>query len=305
MIVGMIGLGGMGGAMAARLRDLDQNVIGFDTDEARMSALLARGGDTAKSARDVADRAEFVIACLPHEAASMSTAHGPDGVIHGTAIQTYIEMSTLGQEAMTQIAGTVQNEGIGFLDSPISGGPKRARDGALTAIVAGRPETRKSAETVLRMVAEHVFEIGDIPGQAQIAKLINNMLSITAFVASCEAISIGVKAGLDARKMVDVINVSTGRNSATLDKFPATILRRKFGNGGPLSIGVKDSELYLKLARSMQMPAFVGSSVANLFALIADQLGPETDYSNAIKVFEAWGGGIVVGDGEPDLSENQ
>ncbi|MER2634285.1 MAG: NAD(P)-dependent oxidoreductase, partial [Rhizobiaceae bacterium] len=214
----------------------------------------------------------------------------------GSAVRIHVEMSTLGKEAMETIAGEVGAKGVGFLDAPISGGPGRAREGALTAIVAGDPQARAFARPVLDKLARNVFEVGDAPGQAQVVKLVNNMLSITAFVASCEAISVGVKAGLDARTMIDVINASTGRNSATVDKFPAAILPRKFQYGGPLSIGVKDSQLFLDLARSAHMPAFVGSTVANLFAMIAEQLGPEQDYSNTIKVFEAWGGGIVVGD---------
>ncbi len=298
LTIGIIGLGGMGGGMAARLLKLGRPVVGFDTGAERMAAFASGGGHSATSARDVADRAELVIACLPSESASFATAFGPEGVVHGEAVRTYVEMSTLGKEAMERIARELAPRGIGFLDAPVSGGPGRAREGTLTAIVAGEPAARAGAGETLKLLAQHVFEVGDVPGQAQVVKLVNNMLSITAFVASCEAISIGVKAGLDARKMIDVINVSTGRNSATVDKFPAAILPRTFQYGGPLSIGVKDSQLFLELARDTHMPAFVGSTVANLFAMIADQLGPDTDYSNTIKVFEAWGGGIVVGDGE-------
>lgn len=286
----------MGGGMAARLLGVGENVVGFDTSHERMAAFAGLGGEPAASARAVADRAELVIACLPSKAASFATAFGDDGVADGSAVRTYVEMSTLGKDAMETIAPELETRGIGFLDAPISGGPGRAREGTLTAIVAGKPQVRASALPVLHRLAQHVFEVGDVPGQAQVVKLVNNMLSITAFVASCEAISVGVKAGLDARTMIDVINVSTGRNSATVDKFPAAILPRTFQYGGPLSIGVKDSQLFLDLARSTHMPAFVGATVANLFAMIADQLGPDEDYSNTIKVFEAWGGGIVVGD---------
>lgn len=298
MKIGIIGLGGMGGGMATRLLGLGQAVVGYDISPERLQAFAAAGGEPATSAREVADRAELVLACLPSQEVSFATAFGPGGVAGGKAIRSYAEMSTLGKEAMEKIAAEMDAAGIGFLDAPISGGPKRAEEGALTVILAGRPDTRAAAMETLRMLSQHIFEVGDVPGQAQVVKLVNNMLSITAFMASCEAISIGVKAGLDARTMIDVINVSTGRNSATVDKFPAAILPRSFKYGGPLSIGVKDTELFLKLARSTHMPAFVGSTVANLFALVAEQLGPETDYSNAIKVFEAWGGGIVVGDAE-------
>ncbi len=94
--------------------------------------------------------------------------------------------------------------------------------------------------------------------------------------------------------MIDVINVSTGRNSATMDKFPKAILNREFDYGGPLSIGEKDVELYLELARDTGMPAFIGANVANLFHHLTAQLGAETDYSRIITVWEDWGG-ITVG----------
>lgn len=308
MKIGIIGLGGMGSGMAKRLLGLGQNVVGFDTDTRQMQAFEAAGGIPLGSARAIADEAELVMACLPSEEASFSTAFGENGVAGGAAVGTYVEMSTLGNAAMETIADKMSAAGIGFLDCPISGGPRRAQEGKLTAILAGEPHARQAALPTLRMLAEHVFEVSDVPGRAQVVKLVNNMLSITAFLASCEAISIGVKAGLDARTMIDVINVSTGRNSATVDKFPGAILPRTFKYGGPLSIGVKDIELFLKLARGTKMPAFIGSTVANLFGLVAEQLGPESDYSNTIRLFEAWGGGIVIGDAEaahPDLPADQ
>lgn len=296
MVTGLIGLGGMGGGMASRLLQQGQAVVGYDTSADRMAAFTALGGVAATGARDVADRAELVIACLPSQAASFATAFGPSGVTGGAAMRTYVETSTLGKEALETIAAAFAETDVAVIDAPVSGGPARARDGTLTIIVAGPQAAVAAADTTFRRLAENVFVVGDTPGQSQVVKLVNNILSITAFVTSCEALSIGVKAGLDARTMIDVINTSTGRNSATVDKFPKAILPRTFQYGGPLSIGVKDVELYLQLARSSHMPAFVGSTVANLFNLVADRLGPEADYSNMIKVFEEWGGGIVVGD---------
>lgn len=298
MIVGMIGLGHMGGSMALRMIEMGCAVVGYDVSADAMARFAAAGGEVAQSPRDVADRAELVFACLPGKKASFDAGFGPDGVIHGGAIRTYVEMSTLGRGAITTIADQFSATRIGFLDAPISGGPKGAAVGSLTAIVAGPGDLIEAVRGTLGHVASNVFVVGDTPGMAQVCKLVNNILSITAFVTSCEAIAMGVKAGLDARTMIDVINVSTGRNSATVDKFPKAVLPRTFDYGGPLTIGLKDLDLYLELARDTQMPAVMGFSVSGLFGHIAGRLGAESDYSTMIKVFEEWGGIVVGGDGE-------
>lgn len=294
MTIGIIGLGHMGLAMAEHLIEAGQDVVGYDIAAGAVQALEAAGGRAAGSPREVADRAETVISCLPNRAASLATAFGADGVVEGGCVTTYVEMSTLGRAPIALIGERLAGTSIGFLDAPISGGPSRARDGTLTAIVAGAPETIEAARGVLDRIATNVFVVGAAPGMAQVCKLVNNILSITAFVASCEAVTIGVKAGLDAHAMIDVINVSTGRNSATLDKFPRAVLPRTFAYGGPLSIGEKDVELFLELARDTGAPAEVASCVASLFHRVAEKLGPETDYSRMITAFEEWAGGDVV-----------
>ncbi|MGX1305414.1 3-hydroxyisobutyrate dehydrogenase-like beta-hydroxyacid dehydrogenase [Amorphus suaedae] len=294
MTIGIIGLGHMGRAMAEHLLEMGEGVVGFDVAPATLEALQSAGGRAATSPSEVADHAETVIACLPNKEASFEAAFGADGIVKGARVMTYVEMSTLGRAPIALIGERLAETPIGFLDAPISGGPSRARAGTLTAIVAGGAETVETARGVIDQLATNVFVVGQTPGMAQVCKLVNNILSITAFVASCEAVTIGVKAGLDAEAMIDVINVSTGRNSATLEKFPRAILSRKFGGGGPLSIGEKDVELFLELARDTGAPAEVATCVASLFHRVADILGPETDYSRMITVFEAWAGGEVL-----------
>lgn len=294
MAVGMIGLGSMGGSMARRMAGQGLEVLGYDPSAAASAAAQAGGVTLAASPRDIADRADIVLACLPSTTAAKATAFGPEGVVHGQQIQLYVEMSTLGRAPLRSLADGFAGSGIGFLDCPISGGPKAADEGRLTAILAGAEADIAKLAPVLDTIVTNRFVIGAEPGMAQVCKLVNNILSITAFVTSCEAIAMGVKAGLDAKAMIDVINVSTGRNSATVDKFPKAILNRSFDYGGPLSIGEKDVELYLELARDTGMPAFIGANVANLFHHLSARLGADTDYSRIISVWEDWGG-ITVG----------
>ncbi len=291
MIIGMLGLGSMGGAMARRMVAQGLSVVGHDPAEPACARLAAAGGTVAASAREVADSAAIVLACLPSRTASFDAA---EGALQGRALELYVEMSTLGRAPLLALDARFRAAGKGFVDCPISGGPKAADVGQLTAIMSGRPDEIARLEPVLSTLMSNRFVVGTEAGAAQVCKLVNNILSVTAMVATCEAISMGVKAGLDARTMIDVINVSTGRNSATMDKFPKAILPRSFDYGGPLSVGEKDVELYLELARDTGMPAFIGANVANLFHHLTAQLGEDTDYSRIITVWEAWGG-ITVG----------
>jgi 3-hydroxyisobutyrate dehydrogenase-like beta-hydroxyacid dehydrogenase len=296
MVIGMLGLGSMGGAMARRARAQGLDVVGFDITDTARARFEAAGGTCAANPRKVADQAEIVIACLPSKAASFEAAFGADGAIHGAALELYVEMSTLGRAPLLTLDEKFREAGKGFLDCPISGGPQSAEDGRLTAIIAGPEGDIACVAPVLDILVANRFVVGAEVGMAQVCKLVNNILSITAMVTTCEAVSIGVKAGLDAKTMIDVINVSTGRNSATLDKFPNAILPRTFDYGGPLTVGEKDVELYLELARDTRMPAFIGANVANLFHHLTAQLGENTDYSRIINVWEEWGNITVGGD---------
>ena len=287
MRVGMIGIGGIGGGIAASLLAKGHQVDGYDRDAKRLAAFADGGGHACASAAEAAAHAEIVFACLPSAAASMETARI---VAEAPNVRHYVELSTLGRDTIGEIAAIMEGAGKGFLDCPISGGPHIARAGQLSAVIAGNPESVAAARPAIEAFATRIFVVGDTPGLAQVCKIVNNILSVTAFVASCEAISIGVKAGADAAAMIDFINVSTGRNSATLEKFPRAILPRTFDYGGPLTIGQKDLALFLDLARETKVPSTVGSTVANMFNILARELGPDADYSNIYRVFEKWAG---------------
>jgi len=214
----------MGGAMAMRLVDKGHRLVVSDRNPDVLKPLIARGALAAATPRDVADQAEIVFACLPSAEASLAVARSVAG---GAAMKVYVEASTLGPATIEEIARQLGAVEVAVADMPVSGGPKWAAEGRLTAILAAEPETRKRLEPVLADLASQVFVVGDRPGLAQIAKLVNNAISIAGMVVTSEAIVMGVKSGIGADVLLDVINASTGRNSATTDKFP----RRRFAVG--------------------------------------------------------------------------
>lgn len=288
--IGFIGVGHMGGAMAQRLIDGGFDVIACDTDPARMQAMAALGADTARDPRDVADRAEIIFACLPSREASRAVGSAVAG---GKALKVYIETSTIGEATLSAIAKELQDRGIAVLDMPVSGGPLWAREGRLTGILAGPAEARNRAAAPLNCVAGKLIVVGGTPGQGQIAKIVNNMLSLSGMMIASEAIVAGVKAGINADKLIEVINSGTGRNSATVDKFPKSVLPRKFEYGGPISLGIKDLALYLELGSGAETP--LGHVVTDLWQVITDEVGENADLTEMVRYFEKRAGVEVRG----------
>ena len=221
---GFIGLGAMGGAIAQRLVRAGVPLHVYDPDPNRVQALVALGARGEASPRAVSDAAEIVYACLPDAAISKDVAYGEHGVAGGAKLRTYVEMSTIGRMALLDIAKSLSGQGVAVVDAPVSGGPKGAEAGTLAVMVAGDPQARDILQPQLEIIAGKVFHVGNEPGKAQMMKLVNNLISAANMVSAYEALVLGAKAGLDADLMVDVINASTGRNSATTDKIPKAVL---------------------------------------------------------------------------------
>jgi 3-hydroxyisobutyrate dehydrogenase-like beta-hydroxyacid dehydrogenase len=284
--LGFIGCGHMGGAMALRLAEAGYPLVVCDPDATRLAPLTARGAIAAATPRAVADQAGIVFACLPSQEISRDVACGDNGVVHGKAIRIYIESSTIGQPAIVAIADRLAAANIAVLDMPVSGGPSWARDGKLTTILSGPAHAREAVVPVLSRLAGRTIVVGDKPGRAQVAKIVNNALSLTAMMITSEAMVAGVKAGVDADALIEVINAGTGRNSASVDKFPKAVLPRTFAYGGPVGMGIKDLELYCDLGRASQASTPVGERVAALWQVITDDIGANSDLTEMVRHFE-------------------
>ncbi len=283
--LGFIGLGHMGGPMATRLVQAGYPLVVFDIAQDAMQALVSRGASAAASAREVGERAQIVFCCLPRPEVSIAVA----AELRATqACRILVEMSTVGRSALAQIAQAC-GDGIELLDCPISGGVAKAASGDLSAIVAG-PETLVArVRPCLEVLARHIFVVGHQAGQAQVCKIANNAISIVGLVVACEAVAMGQKAGLDPVVMIDVINASTGRNSATVDKFPRAILPRTFDYGGPMEIGGKDLQLYLQESQAEDTPSLAVCNVAQLWAQAERRFGSRADMTMIFQLMEELG----------------
>ncbi|HVY13679.1 MAG TPA: NAD(P)-dependent oxidoreductase [Rhodopila sp.] len=287
MELGFLGLGQMGAAIAERLEQHGARLHVYDPNPAAMAPFVERGAIAQGSARAVAETAGIVFACLPSGAVSEAVA---SEVAAGGAVRIYVEMSTIGGEALSKVQAAVEPRGIALLDCPISGGPKGARAGTLTVICAGPPEVRAKVMPWLQRIGGRVFEVGDTPGQAQLMKLVNNLINAANMATAYEGLVLGAKGGLDPDQMVAVLNVSTGQNNATLTKLPKAVLPGTFDFGAALSIMVKDVTLGLAEAKARGVPMWVHEQVGQLWRFGEQQgLGRE-DFTTLIKVLEGWTG---------------
>jgi 3-hydroxyisobutyrate dehydrogenase-like beta-hydroxyacid dehydrogenase len=277
----------MGGLMAGRLLDAGHTLSIFDTSEAALAPLVARGCKRAASAAVVASDAEIVFASLPTPAIVERVALGEDGAIRGTKIKTFIDMSTSGPRAAQRVAAGLAAKHVVAVDAPVSGGLAGAKNGTLAVMVSCPKPTYETVQPVLKNFGK-LFFVGEKPGAAQTMKLANNLLAACALAISSEAMVMGAKAGLDAQTMLDVINVSSGRNSATQDKFPKAVLPRTFDFGFATGLSYKDVCLCLDEAESLGVPMIVGSAVRQLLAVTNALYGPDSDFTSICKSVEQW-----------------
>jgi 3-hydroxyisobutyrate dehydrogenase-like beta-hydroxyacid dehydrogenase len=293
MEIGFIGLGKMGFPMARRLVEARHELIVFDQRKEVVDQLVALGAQAASSPKDVADRAETVLASLPSLQASLDVATGANGVIEGKRVKRFVDLSTVGSHMAVRIHDLLAKRNIVQLDGPVSGGVGGAEKGTLAVMVSGPKADFEALRPALEVIGK-LFFIGEKPGSAQTMKLANNLLSATAVVATSEAVVMGVKSGLDPAVMIDVINAGSGMNTASRDKFPRAILPRSFDFGFATGLMVKDVRLCLEEAKALGMSMEVAEAVGRLWEVVIREMGAESDFTSAIKPIEK-AAGVVVG----------
>ena len=284
--LGFVGLGRMGARMASRLIDAGHTLTVFDVSEPALRALEARGASRAGSARAVADEAEVVFASLPSLAILQQAALGPDGVVHGGKIRTFVDLSTSGPGVSGVVYKGLAEKNIVALDAPVSGGVKGAAEGTLAIMVGGPKASFEELQPVLAVFGK-LFFMGETPGSGQTMKLVNNLISCATIAVTAEGMAMGARAGLDPHLMIDVLNVSTGASSATRDKWPRSVLPRTFDYGFATALAFKDVRLCLEEAEAMGVPMVVGSAARQFLSITNQLYGPESDFTCMAKTAEA------------------
>ena len=290
--IGFIGLGQMGAPMAERLLAEDVTLHVHDPRPEAMAPFVARGAIACASPRAVADAAEVIFACLPNGKVSQAVASGADGVIGGGAVRLYAEMSTIGKTTVAGIAATLAGRGIAMVDAPISGGPAGARAGTLAMLAAGAPAAVEALRPWLMRIGRRVFVLGEQPGQAQVMKLVNNMIFAANMVSTLEGFSLGAKAGLDADTMLEMINAGTGRSMVS-EHIMAQVLSRRFAFGATIAVVDKDVSLGLAEAAALDVPMWGLEQAARVWRFAASQGAGADDISELARVMERWAGAEI------------
>ena len=275
--------------MASRLLDAGYALCVFDTNPEVIAPLAARGATVAASPADVASKARVVLMSLPTPQIVQAVALGTNGISSGDAVKVVVDLSTSGPGVANIVAKGLAERGIVSVDSPVSGGMKGAKDGTLAVMVSCPKATYPDVEPILKNFGK-LFFTGEKPGLAQVAKLANNLLAAAALVVSSEAMAMGVKAGLDPQVLLDIINAGSGRNSATQDKFPRSVLPGTFDFGFATGLSYKDVRLCVDEAEALGVPMVVGAAVRQMLAVTQAKFGANSDFTCIAKVLEEWAG---------------
>jgi 3-hydroxyisobutyrate dehydrogenase len=290
--VGFVGLGAMGAHMVAQLVEAGHDLAVYDTRAEAMGPHVARGARACASAGAVADVADTVLVSLPTPDIVRAVA---GELAQGDAIEAFIDLSTTGPEVAAEVAATLSAAGIACLDAPVSGGVAGAQAGTLTIMAAGDEALFDALRPLLEALGRNVVLVGAEPGQGQLAKVLNNLLSASAIAITGEALALGVHGGLSARTLLEVFNSSSGRNTASADKFPRHVLPRTFGAGFRLELMHKDVQLCLEEARRREVPMALGATVGELWSRAAASAAAGADCTEIVLMLEQ-DAGVVVGD---------
>ncbi|WP_439499138.1 NAD(P)-dependent oxidoreductase [Bosea sp. (in: a-proteobacteria)] len=293
-LLGFVGVGRMGAPMVSRLIEAGHQLVIFDTQKQATDALATKGAKVVASPKAVADETEIVFVSLPTPDIVKAVALGPDGVSEGGRVRVMVDLSTSGPGAAVVVAKGLAEKNIVSVDSPVSGGIKGATAGTLAVMVSCPRATFDELDPILKTFGK-IFFTGEKPGLAQTAKLVNNLMAAASLVITSEAMAMGVKAGLDARVLIDIVNVSSGRSSATEDKFPRAVLPGTFDFGFATGLSYKDVRLCVDEAEAMGVPMVVGAAVRQMLAVTQARFGAQSDFTSIAKVLEEWAGVEIRG----------
>jgi 3-hydroxyisobutyrate dehydrogenase-like beta-hydroxyacid dehydrogenase len=284
----------MGRPMASRLMDAGNSLVVFDTRDSAVEPFVERGAMLAGSVADLASQVETVFLSLPTPPIVEKVALGEKGLAHATALKRVVDLSTTGPRMAARLADTLAGRGVRWIDSPVSGGVRGARAGTLAVMFSGPREDFDALQEQLKVIGKP-FYIGPEAGLAQTMKLVNNMLSAAAMALSSEAVVMGAKAGLDPDVMIDVINAGSGRNTATMQKFPQSILPRSFDYGFSTGLMHKDVDLFMKVAADLGLSLRACGVVNEIWDEAERTFGADSDFTHVVELMEKPAGVTVKG----------
>ena len=264
--IGFIGMGMMGGGMAANLLKANFEMVAYDIDPAKNERFAGLGATIANGPAGVAQAASTVICIVETSAQVRDVVLGDGGILDGAQEgDTFICSATVDPIMVKELHDLLAEKGIKMLDAPVSGGVPRAESGDLSIICGGDADVVEACRPYFDAMSAKVFHMGGI-GQGLAMKLCNNMITQVTRVVIAEAMALGAKAGLNPQEMFDVISVSTG-NSATFQAAAPRMLSGDFSPGGTVDISYKDQELETEFAKALGVPMFMAAASQQVYQM--------------------------------------
>ncbi len=295
-----IGLGNLGAKLAGNLVQAGFPVRLYDLDPEKGEALLDAGAEWATSPAAAASDRDGVITCLPSPQTSEDLLVGDGGLLDAMKPgATWIEMSTVGIDAIERLAKAAAARGIETLEAPVTGGVHRAAEGRITVLVGGEEQVLQRHRPAFDAMCGPLFHMGDI-GAASTIKVITNMLAFDHLIAAGEAMLLAKKAGLDLRQSYDVIRASSG-SSIEFESVMPVILSGTFDTNFTMELACKDLGIAIRLGRELGVPLKLSGLVDQLFVEGRAKYGPSAWTPNVIKTMEEATGVELRADGFPGV----
>lgn len=281
--IAFIGLGTMGLPMAARLVEAGHEVRGSDLSQAACAALEQVGGKAAGSPREAVAGARIVITMLPNAAIVADALFGSGGAAESIPSGSLvIDMSSSAPLKTRELGEKLSARRIALIDAPVSGGVSRARDGTLAIMAGGDAVAIERARPVLSAMGKSIFLTGSL-GSGHAMKALNNYVSASGLVAACEALMVGRAFGLAPETIVDVLNVSTGRNNSTETKLKPFVVSESFASGFAMALMAKDIRTAANLAEELGLQTSEIEQSAALWERASQVLGKTADHTEIYK----------------------
>lgn len=279
--IGFVGLGNMGAPMAQRMQAAGFPLVVYDTNVDATEILSRNGAVVASSLQEMSEKVRTIFLSLPTPDVVKRVAQD----LRGNALVRVVDLSTTGPEAARKMAKDFAERDVNWLDSPVSGGVSGAVAGTISVMFSGQRKDFDELLPALESIGKP-FYIGDTAGLAQTMKLVNNMLSATAMAATAEALCMGAKCGIDPGVMLDVINVSSGRNTATMDKFPNRVMTGTFDSGFATGLMCKDARLFVQTAGEIGFDVPACAAVLTQWETAVEKLGGDSDFCRIAELAE-------------------
>ncbi|MDR6525054.1 3-hydroxyisobutyrate dehydrogenase [Chryseobacterium rhizosphaerae] len=291
--IAFIGLGNMGGPMAANLIRKGHTVTGFDLSETALKALESAGGLTAGSALDAAKSADVIISMLP-SGKHVAELYSEDFISTLKPNTLLIDSSTIDAVTARSVATLAISKGCKMIDAPVSGGTGGAQAGTLTFIVGGKQEDYEKARPILKCMGQNIFHAGE-SGAGQVAKICNNMLLAIHMIGTSEAINLGVKHGLDPKILSEIMQKSSGKNwslevynpyPGVMENAPAS---RAYSGGFAVDLMAKDLGLAAEAGLETKTSTPLGNTALNLYRIWSETGHGKTDFSSILQFLNGKG----------------